>query len=1210
MKISFIKKVSLGFVAGISVFCAGGALAEMVSLPVVQNPEIYIKNLVLDKTQYAAGDTVKGTFTAYNTRDTGAANVYYEIWLVGDYQKNGLASSFYDNNKIGPQYFAPKESKDASFSYKIPATIAGNNLGIQVRAVLGTDTLMSWVDAKIKVSGVMGLLQVTNAFVQSGDTKFYVQAGPTLKEDKTAFLGVDLKNTLTSSITFTPQIKIYNWGTQLLVKEEKLSAVTIAAGTSKQVKYDLPRFDNSGAVYVGEISFFDAAGSMKAQTIAFRYLVAGDLVVIHNFSIDKVKVKTGDTITATMQYTGASPDIELTVPTAPATSVYSLGVKLTSKTGETVANYSENFNFNTSTEKTFSIKSLADANGITADLTVKNGDKIVTQYKAVFPGVAEEKPVTTTSNNNLLYKIIGFAIIIILAIVALIFLIKKKKSAALVILLILVGSFFGVNAKASCVQMYYSVNNDMDGNGIPDPLQPSLSMSTSSPDAVNSCQEYSIQGSASAITCGNLNQKIKIFKKNANTINNSCTDDNWGDPIATINTAGYTCRGGGCTLQGGGQFSDGGHRETAIGAHSICVKAMAYQMRSNGEEQAWAATVIVRQDFTVYANAALTATCSAPPVSYINESMTWTANASGGNNVYRYAWSGDASGTASTSDNTYQAPGGTKNAQVVVTDTCGQSKTANCSTSLEYRAVTATCTVSPTPAYTNGNVKWEAHPLGGNGSYTYVWTGATTKTTNPANEIYTTPGQKNASVTVTSNDGQANNHATAICDTNVTNTPLTATCSASPLPAHVGEPVTWTVVPSGGDGEYTYKNVNNVIGWTGGTGVDSLSGTGLTIIKTYTTAGSKNASITVNSNGSSIVANCSATLTWPDLSASCSASPKPAYVDGVVTWTVSKSGGNNNYTYSNWSGADGLSGPGSEIDKTITKTYVTASPPLKDAHITVSSNGQSKTADCSVEVRPFGVYGMNNAESFCDSPGAYFVNFSWTYGSSIPEARYQFQVEDKDSVEANNGVFDISELAVNSDSGIKTFSSALNSIPITVAYGTTPGNLNYDTDYYWRVKVYDNQGHSTDWYYGGTAKTGPGDQFTTAVHAWPNPIYTVAPSSAPLVNSTVNVAFSDSSMCYKTGSSVPYRCSCLKEDGTPLSPACVDPQLGNAYLWSFGDTDSSTTKGNIDLHKYTEAKNFNTQLRVCDDIGCCTAKNNVTVLPAGSVPEWREISPF
>ena len=80
--------------------------------------------------------------------------------------------------------------------------------------------------------------------------------------------------------------------------------------------------------------------------------------------------------------------------------------------------------------------------------------------------------------------------------------------------------------------------------------------------------------------------------------------------------------------------------------------------------------------------------------------------------------------------------------------------------------------------------------------------------------------------------------------------PLTVACSVTPATADVGESITWSVSASGGLGSYTYS-------WSG---TDGLIGNSLNVSKTYSSPGSKTATVTVTSGSQTMSASCSATV--------------------------------------------------------------------------------------------------------------------------------------------------------------------------------------------------------------------------------------------------------------------------------------------------------------------------------------------------------------
>ncbi len=93
--------------------------------------------------------------------------------------------------------------------------------------------------------------------------------------------------------------------------------------------------------------------------------------------------------------------------------------------------------------------------------------------------------------------------------------------------------------------------------------------------------------------------------------------------------------------------------------------------------------------------------------------------------------------------------------------------------------------------------------------------------------------------------------------------PVGGSCSASPGSITSGQSSTWTATPSGGDGAYTYV-------WSG---TDSLAGTSQSVIKTYTSVGTKSGSVAITSAGSSKTISCSNTVTVIN--------PQPQCSDGI-----------------------------------------------------------------------------------------------------------------------------------------------------------------------------------------------------------------------------------------------------------------------------------------------------------------------------------------
>ncbi len=174
--------------------------------------------------------------------------------------------------------------------------------------------------------------------------------------------------------------------------------------------------------------------------------------------------------------------------------------------------------------------------------------------------------------------------------------------------------------------------------------------------------------------------------------------------------------------------------------------------------------------------------------------------------------------------------------------------------------------------YSNTSVTWTAYATGGNGNYTYSWSGSDNLygTGQSVYFNYSYAGSKYAYVTVYSN-GQS---VTQSCNTYISaptyvqpivqqpvyvrpvyqqpNYNLDIGCYADPTNAKINQPMTWSAEVTGGMAPYTYS-------WTGS---DNLYGTQSSVIKYYSTSGSKSAIVTVTSaDGRTATRACSNSLT-------------------------------------------------------------------------------------------------------------------------------------------------------------------------------------------------------------------------------------------------------------------------------------------------------------------------------------------------------------
>ncbi len=294
----------------------------------------------------------------------------------------------------------------------------------------------------------------------------------------------------------------------------------------------------------------------------------------------------------------------------------------------------------------------------------------------------------------------------------------------------------------------------------------------------------------------------------------------------------------------------------------------------------------------------LQASCYPMPLSArTGDSVTWVASAYGGNGSYNYSWTGtdNLNGYGSSVIKAYYSAG-SKSASVNVisggqsiTKICDGAATIYGDTSYNYNSypnyyyntypnynyntypnynyyspLYVTCNVNSTYANTGTQVVWNAYPSGGNGSYTYSWSGTDNLygSSQSVYYSYANPGPKTATVTVYSTNGQS---VTQTCGTtNVggyyngsvitgsNNSGLDVACYADPTSVRVNQPVTWRAEVTGGAAPYTYT-------WTGS---DGVSGTDSTVLKYYASTGDKSAIVSVKSaDGKTATRACTTSVT-------------------------------------------------------------------------------------------------------------------------------------------------------------------------------------------------------------------------------------------------------------------------------------------------------------------------------------------------------------
>lgn len=324
-------------------------------------------------------------------------------------------------------------------------------------------------------------------------------------------------------------------------------------------------------------------------------------------------------------------------------------------------------------------------------------------------------------------------------------------------------------------------------------------------------------------------------------------------------------------------------------------------------------TPVYTYDYPTYPNppqndGPLRVSCYSQPLSaQSGQTVSWFASAYGGNGSYNYSWTGSdgLSGYGSAVSKVYYSSG-YKNATIRVISG-NQSVSKNCDSTVyisdDYNypqyptyptypnpqyPISVSCSVSPSFIQTGSSATWTAYVSGGNGYYTYTWSGTDNLygSSQSVYKSYYNAGTKHGSVTVYSG-GQS---ITRSCNNSLTvgsyapvypvyntyqpiygDNNLNIGCYPEPANPRVDQPITWTVEVTGGQSPYTYS-------WTGS---DGLSGSQSSIIKYYNKTGEKSAIVSVTSaDGRSATRTCGLNA---NVRAAASVKPAPVTQQPVVT---------------------------------------------------------------------------------------------------------------------------------------------------------------------------------------------------------------------------------------------------------------------------------------------------------------------------------------
>ncbi|MEI7424712.1 MAG: hypothetical protein WCK10_01170, partial [Candidatus Staskawiczbacteria bacterium] len=403
-------------------------------------------------------------------------------------------------------------------------------------------------------------------------------------------------------------------------------------------------------------------------------------------------------------------------------------------------------------------------------------------------------------------------------------------------------------------------------------------------------------------------------------------------------------------------------------------------------------------------------------------------------------------------------------------------------------------------------------------------------------------------------------------------TTIGGSCSVSPTTGNVGAPATWTATATGGTGTYSYI-------WSGMSGVDSLSGTGATITKTYTTPGVKTGSVRITSGDSYITVNCSNSLTVSTLTLNA---PTQAYCGfgpgtGNVTFSWNNTGTDTQTGYQIQVASDlnDFMADGTCTDCEVNASYTNTTTTSKSFPVVVNTAGD--TRDNLLHY----AYVLNATEP---------INYYWRLRVStinhplINTATWYYGYESRTPHPRWPGV--MPDIVTN------TTTDKLAATPFNTA----------DTPYPY---VYIEPKETPLKFTGNSAKAIFYD------YDWSD------------LNGSITTCYN------RNGTSGP--CSCINRNGTRN---CANTNsLNYNYNWWFtapSDADSEAyiqadptpdlqqapydVTGQTSLamlrYTYTNIGSYKAILKVCYGAGCCSASTNIKIGIPSPTPVWQEVSPL
>ncbi len=840
-----------------------------VAEPVLSAPQIYVNNLVLDKTTVQQGAVVTGHADFINRGNAASSDIYYDVILDGNFV-NRVPQAMYDSIRQGPVSLDIGESKRVNFSYALPVGFAGADMGVRLQAVLKSGIHMGWSDAHLIVNGTSTILKAGSASLVVDGKSYLPDSGPTVSTGNSVAYNVTLTNPLKSDITVLPHVQVYRYGAgNVIVSDTKGDAVTIPAGKSVQTSVSLPDLNGNSGVYYGNLSFVDNGNSQKSQDMTFRYIIAGNIVTIQSVSADQTSAVTGDTVNVTVTYTGAPVNIDDGQHVA--NGMVNMTVTAFDAEGHQVGQAAGEVDASKPVQASLiAVPITANANALRFDVKVQMGSSILSQYSGNILTASNRSVLPLTAKSKMaLYLAMAISLVAILLGVILIRKSKKDKNSPPIIglqgALLLTVAFFGLSIlRLGVLNAFVMQSTTFVNYGDYSSEYPLFINFPYDNQSMVPGQQFYLEGMAIFSECDNIDYAAQHVSV---TYNGNYNDFIVG-PItpSTASSSEYSIISQVNDIFSLGPFtapaSNGNYRMNITFTAPNSFRGVP----STPAETGYINTVVSGGSGWSGTSSFISKSASNPPCGGFI-ALTWY-NVSGATEYQLYRDSDPLPiYDGSLLSYTDQVPGFTTHTYYVValinnvpqapSNIISLRSTDYCQLSVQY------FWGAPSPVVLGQSMVWIAQAVGGSGVYSFTWAGDDYLSQAPGTVIpsgmaihksYTTLGTKGAGVDVTSSDGQ---HASANSSIQVqaSNGYSAIQCYATPSDALVNHPVTWTVSTDlSNPSSYTYN-------WLGSDGL-SISTTSQSIQFTYKSPGLKHVQVDIVGIGSNPDCIGDAYLRW------------------------------------------------------------------------------------------------------------------------------------------------------------------------------------------------------------------------------------------------------------------------------------------------------------------------------------------------------------